>query len=287
MSYKQFEWTQFFPPKPKFTIDDVPDSQGKVYIVTGGNSGMGLDLARILYSKHKGTKAIEEIKKLELASKGKLVFLHLELADLRNVQVAARGFIEQEAGVNGKEQLHGLLNNAGIMTEPYTKTAQGCGEAIGVNCIGTFLFTKLLTPTLVATAKTSPPDIVRIIWLSSFGLESFALRGGMIDMNNIDFQNPTIPGIKRYGPSEQGTKLARHQGGVLKLVAGRILYSAFSPDITTELDWSTKWVIPFGRIANLRPDLPQATLCTKEGGTDFARIFWEWNEAQVKDYLLN
>lgn len=45
-------FTQFFPPAPYFVEKDVPDLTGKVYIVTGATSGVGRELARILFSKN-------------------------------------------------------------------------------------------------------------------------------------------------------------------------------------------------------------------------------------------
>ena len=45
-------WTQFFPPNPEYTDKDVPDLQGKVYVVTGANCGMGAELAKVLYKKN-------------------------------------------------------------------------------------------------------------------------------------------------------------------------------------------------------------------------------------------
>lgn len=44
-------------------------------------------------------------------------------------------------------------------------------------------------------------------------------------------------------------------------------------------------VIPWGRFALLRPDLPKATKPEEDGGNRNAQKFWEWNEEQVKDYL--
>jgi hypothetical protein len=44
-------------------------------------------------------------------------------------------------------------------------------------------------------------------------------------------------------------------------------------------------VIPWGRFASLRPDLPKATKLEEDGGNGNAQKFWEWNEEQVKDYL--
>jgi hypothetical protein len=42
-------YTQYFPPKPSFTEETVPSQAGRVFIVTGGNNGVGLELMKILY----------------------------------------------------------------------------------------------------------------------------------------------------------------------------------------------------------------------------------------------
>jgi NADPH:quinone reductase-like Zn-dependent oxidoreductase len=43
-------YTQLFPPAPPLTEDNVPSQRGKVFIVTGGNSGVGFELCKILYT---------------------------------------------------------------------------------------------------------------------------------------------------------------------------------------------------------------------------------------------
>jgi NAD(P)-dependent dehydrogenase (short-subunit alcohol dehydrogenase family) len=282
-------WTQFFPPSPKFTDKDVPDDlAGKVYIVTGANSGMGYELARVLYGKNatvyaacrseeKAKAAITRIEESTPNSKGKLVFLHLDLADLASVKAACTAFLAQE------RKLHVLFNNAGVMvgpSKPPQKTVQGYELALGVNCVGTFLFTKLLTPTLIASARESPPNTVRVVWLSSFGLGQFAPEDHGIDMSNLNYHVPK-PHVERYGISKCGdwllgvefarrhkqdgivsvpinpgnvrTALARDQTLGLKMVAHAIVYpiingvytqlfAAFSPNVTVEkADWTKDW----------------------------------------------
>ncbi|KAF4614408.1 hypothetical protein G7Y89_g15328 [Cudoniella acicularis] len=326
-------WTQFFPPKPTFTDKDVPaDLQGRVYLVTGANSGMGKDVARVLYAKNakvyvacrseeKATKAIAYIKNGAPKSKGELVFLSLDLADLTKVKSAAQSFLAQES------KLHVLYNNAGVMVgpaDPPLKTVQGYELALGVNCVGTFLLTKLLTPTLIATARSEPSNTVRVVWLSSFGLGQYAPEERGIDLDNLDYHIPK-PHVDRYGISKCGdwllgveyarrhkadgivsvpinpgnvrTELARDQSVALKIIANAIVYpiingvytqlfAAFSPAVTIEkADWTKDWIIPWGRFAPLRPDLPKATKPVEEGGNGNAQKFWQWNEEQVKDYL--
>ncbi|ORY71964.1 putative short-chain dehydrogenase [Pseudomassariella vexata] len=331
-SFKSF-WTNFFPPSPHFTEKDVPDLKGKVYIVTGSNTGIGKEVARILYRKNakvyiaarseeKAKRAIESIKATAPGSTtGELIFLLLDLANLFSVQAAAHQFLAQE------QKLNVLFNNAGIMVppvEPPLKTAQDYELSIGVNCVGTFLFTKLLTPLLVSTAKLEPADTVRVVWLSSFGLEISGHENVGVSVDNLDYHIPK-PANDRYGVSKSGvwalgveyarrhkadgivsvpinpgnlqTELPRDQGAVLKLVAWLMcypavngaytqLYAAFSPEITIEkANWSENWVIPWGRLHPLRPDLPQATKLASEGGTEGTSKFWDWNEEQIKQYL--
>ena len=273
-------WTSFRPPKPHFTENDVPNLQGKVYIVSGSNTGIGKEVARILYAKNakvyvaarsaeKANKAIADIKKAAPASTGTLVFLHLDLSDLNHVKEAAQSFLAQESN------LHVLFNNAGSTpapVEPPPETAQGYELALGVNCIGTFLFTRLLTPALVATAKAEPTSTVRVVWLSSFALELFAHKDVGISLENLDYQLRK-PATERYGISKSGvwalgvefarrheadgivsvpinpgnisSELARDQGAVLQTVARLVgyppvlgayteLFAALSPQVTME-----------------------------------------------------
>ena len=282
-------WTQFFPPKATFITKNVSaDLRGKVYLITGANSGMGYELARTLYAKNakvyvacrseeNAAEAIASIKKTAPQSNGELIFLSLDLADLTKVKAAAQSFLAQES------KLHVLFNNAGVMVgpaDPPPKTAQGHELSLGVNCVGTFLFTKLLTPTLTATVKSEPPNTVRVIWLSSYGLTQFAPEGRGIDLDNLDYHIPK-PGVERYGISKCGdwllgveyarrhkadgivsvpinpgntrTQLARHQGLALKIIAHAIVYpiingvytqlfAAFSPEVTIEkADWTKDW----------------------------------------------
>ncbi|KAF2801102.1 putative estradiol 17 beta-dehydrogenase [Melanomma pulvis-pyrius CBS 109.77] len=325
-------WTHFLPPKPKFTDSNVPDLSGKVYIVTGANTGIGKELAQLLYSKNakvyiaarsqeKSDKAINDIKKAVPNSTGSLVFWALDLSDLDNVKAAAQSFLAQE------HHLHVLFNNAGVMVgpvEPPLKTAQGHELAIGVNCVGTFLFTRLLSPLLVETAKAAPANTVRVVWLSSFGMELTAVPDIGISTENLDYHVP-VAATDRYGISKTGvwalateyarrykndgivsvplnpgnlhTELPRDQGFAVRLVAWLVcypairgayseLFAAFSPELAIDkADWSKSWVGPFGRVLPLRADLSNATIPEVEGGTGGTAKFWDWNAKQVEKYL--
>lgn len=204
----------FFPSKPEFTDKDVPDLTGKVCVVTGSNTGIGKQVALFLYMKNakvylacrseeKALKAIESIRTDQACARstGELIFLPLDLSDLPNTKKAAKTLIEKE------QKIHLLFNNAGVMVgpqEPIPKTKQGYELGLGVNCIAAFLFTQLLTPTLAATAKAEPqPNTVRVIWLSSFGLNLYASEGVGVSLDNLDFHRP-VGHTDRYGLSKAG-----------------------------------------------------------------------------------
>jgi NAD(P)-dependent dehydrogenase (short-subunit alcohol dehydrogenase family) len=120
MSLSHF-WGHFFPPKPTFTEENPPaDLYGKVYVVTGANSGIGKDIARLLYAKNakvyvlcrsedKALKAIQDIEKDLPDSKGALIFIACDLADLTKVKTAADAFLARE------QRLDVLFNNAGVV----------------------------------------------------------------------------------------------------------------------------------------------------------------------------
>ena len=91
--YKDAFFQCFFLPKPALTEANLPSQTGRVFIVTGGYAGCGKELSKILYAKggtvyvagrsqDKAEAAMEEIRKAEPSSDGRLEFLKVDLADL-------------------------------------------------------------------------------------------------------------------------------------------------------------------------------------------------------------
>ncbi|KAG9697835.1 hypothetical protein KCU95_g3346, partial [Aureobasidium melanogenum] len=319
-----------YPPSPTFTEKNVPDLTGKVYVVTGSNTGVGKQVAQILYSKNakvyiaarseeKARQAISDIEAAWPNSKGTLRFQHLDLADLSGIKRSAEAIMSRES------KIHVLFNNAGVQAlnpDGPTKTAQGHEIHMGVNIIGTFLFTKLLTPTLVETAKTEEPNTVRVVWVSSLGLEMVGEKSYGITLDYLKYW-PSCTPLERYGISKAGnwlfavefaqrykadgvvsvpcnpghlrSDLYRDGGTIFKAIINTFvaypsvygayteLYSGLSPDIT--LKKSGDWVVPWGRLHPLREDLLEATKSVSEGGNGHAKAFWEWTEEQVKDFV--
>lgn len=183
----------------------------QVFIVTGSSSGVGKELAQILYahdakvyvaarSKEKAGQVMEEIRTNFPSSKGELIYLHLDLEDLSTIKASAEEFLGKE------NRLDVLWNNAAVMNTPAgSKTKQGYELQLGTNNIGPFLFTRLLTPVLVETAKTAPKGSVRVVWVSSSAAEVIAPVGG-VDMNNLDYKKD-LSGWMKYGVSKGGNIL--------------------------------------------------------------------------------
>lgn len=131
-------------------------------------------------SEEKAATAIDAIKAAVPTSTGQLTFLRLDLADLSTISASAKQFLTRES------KLHVLFNNAGVMNPAQgSVTAQNYELQLGVNNIGTFMFTKLLTPTLVATAKVEEPGTVRVVWVSSSAAESPPVPNGGVDIGDI------------------------------------------------------------------------------------------------------
>jgi len=181
-------YSQFFPPRPTFTEANLPSLQGKVFIVTGGASGIGYQLASILYhaggrvyiagrSEANARYSISNIKAASTASlstAGELEFLHLELDDLSTIKATVAAFTAEES------RLDVLFNNAGVSLPPAGSLSKQNHELqLATNCLGPCLLTQLLLPTLSATAAQSTQAAVRVVWTSSQMVDLAAIKGGL------------------------------------------------------------------------------------------------------------
>lgn len=106
-------------------------------------------------------------------------------------------------------------------------TKQGYEMQLGVNNVGPFLFTKLLLPILVETAKTAPEGSVRVVFVSSAAAAGFSPAGG-VNMENLDYKQDQAAWHK-YGVSKAGnilhaSEFARHfRGqGVISVVSSTV-----------------------------------------------------------------
>jgi len=171
-----------------------------------------------------------------LTSKSSLICLHLDLDDLTTIKGSAETFLRDN------DRLDVLWNNAGVMLSPQgSKTKQGYEMQLGTNNVAPFLFTKLLHPILAKSAKITPADSVRVVWVSSNGAELLSPKGGVLldDMEYSDDKGACF----RYGASKAGNvfhanEYAKHaQGhGIISVVWPRLISAALHipPTFVTE-----------------------------------------------------
>ena len=148
----------------KWTATDIPSQDGRIAVITGANSGLGLETARALAAKgarvvaacrnvEKGRAAVQKIRdELPAAS---IDVAELDLASLDSVRRFAAAYVEEN------DELDLLINNAGVMAIPKAETADGFELQFGTNHLGHFALTGLLYGRLVATAGS------RIVTVSS------------------------------------------------------------------------------------------------------------------------
>lgn len=163
-----------------WNIDSIPNLSGKHVLITGANSGIGLEAAKVLAAKgakvmmacrnqSKGQAALESIKQATPAAD--LELLSLDLSSLTSVRSFADAFLKHH------DRLDILVNNAGIMIPPYAKTEDGFESQFGTNHLGHFALTARLFPLLEQS------DAGRVVVVSSV-----AHRFGRIHFNNLNWE---------------------------------------------------------------------------------------------------
>ena len=186
------------------------DLSGKIAIVTGGYSGIGLETSRALVAI--GAKVIIPAKRTEVAVQNlegivsKENIVEMDLGNLNSV----RKFTEDFKESFGKLDL--LINNAGIMACPETRIGNGWESQFAVNHIGHFLLTKELMDTMAEN------DGARFVSLSS---SAHSLTGILWD--DIHFRNNSYDKWMAYGQSKTASSLVAiefHRRMVDKGVSG-------------------------------------------------------------------
>jgi NAD(P)-dependent dehydrogenase (short-subunit alcohol dehydrogenase family) len=167
--------------EPSWVEDHIPPLPAKTAIITGANSGIGYEAARVLASR--GVQVIMACRNAQKAETARQEILsqhpdaHLEtmelnLSDLSSVQEFALHINERY------NQLDLLINNAGVMALPYSTTVDGFEMQFGTNHLGHFALTAQLFPLLRDTPAS------RII-----NIASAAHQYGKIDFDNLNFEN--------------------------------------------------------------------------------------------------
>ena len=165
-----------------FSASSIPDMTGKTVIVTGANSGIGRAAATALAGH--GARVVLAVRNTEKGDaaasqmSGTTEVRRLDLASLDSVKEFAAGW---------NEPIDILINNAGIMIPPLSRTADGFEMQFGTNHLGHFALTNLLLPHVTD----------RVVTVSSGGH-----RMGAIDFTDLNWERKRYRAWRAYGQSK-------------------------------------------------------------------------------------
>src|SRR5512133_2094449 len=164
----------------RWTAADLPSQSGRIFIITGANSGIGLPTARALAEAGAHVVlAVRDVASGEAAAEsisGDCEIRQLDLADLASVRAFANGW---------QGTLNVLINNAGVMRTPERRTADGFELQIGTNHLGHFALTNLLLPQVTDRVVTVASNVH---------------RGGYISLDDLNWQRRKY---RRWGAYQQ------------------------------------------------------------------------------------
>ena len=168
----------------RWTSADLPDQSGRTFIVTGANSGLGRATTKALAAA--GGRVVMAVRNrakaepMAAAIDGQVEIRELDLADLASVRAFAAGW---------SDPVDVLVNNAGVMAVPESRTADDFEMQFGTNHLGHFALTNLLLPQVTD----------RVVTVSSAGH-----RFGKIDLADLNWRSRRYKPWRAYGQ----TKLA-------------------------------------------------------------------------------
>ncbi|XP_072392070.1 retinol dehydrogenase 12-like isoform X2 [Diabrotica undecimpunctata] len=180
---------------------------GKTAVITGANTGIGKITAKDFYKRgatviiacrnlDKANEAIQEIKQdcQGQENLGQLKSIKLDLSSLQSVRACAEELNKAEHNINL------LVNNAGVMAVPFSKTVDGFELTFGTNHLGHYLLTILLLPKIIQSGPGA-----RIVNVSSLlhqnhgidGVNVYALHPGVIKTELTRSMNESMfPGAR-------------------------------------------------------------------------------------------
>jgi len=186
----------------RWTADQIADQTGKVAVITGANSGIGLETARALAGKGavvlmacraaaRGEEAAARVRAEHPAARVEV--LSLDLGSLESVRACAAALRAR----HGRLDL--LINNAGVMIPSLGRTAEGFELQIGTNHLGHFALTGLLLEPLLASAA-------RVVVVASL-----AHRAASLDLTDLSFERRPYQPWRAYAQSKLANLLFVHE----------------------------------------------------------------------------
>jgi NAD(P)-dependent dehydrogenase (short-subunit alcohol dehydrogenase family) len=178
----------------KWGAQDIPEQNGKTIIITGATSGLGKEATKVLAMKNaKVVMAVRNTNKAENVANeirneypnALLDIRSLDLGNLDSIHSFSKGIIADYKNIDI------LINNAGVMMTPYSKTKDGFEIQMGTNHLGHFALTGLLMPILLSTKNS------RLVATSSV-----AHKQGDIDFTDINWETRAYQTNKAYADSK-------------------------------------------------------------------------------------
>ena len=163
-------------------LSDMPDQSGRVFLITGANSGIGFEAAKAL--ARRGARVVMACRNVEKAEA-----VRLEVGDSAEVRELDLGSLASVRAFTSAWDgpIDVLVNNAGIMAVPFARTVDGFESQFGTNFLGHFALTGLLLPRVTD----------RVVTLSS-GVH----RMGRIDLRDPNFEHRRYQRWIAYGQSK-------------------------------------------------------------------------------------
>lgn len=173
-------------PKPDWSLADMPSQSGRIFLVTGGTSGMGYEDAKalaaagaeVVIAARNPQRGKETVARIKGEVRGAQVqFEEVDLADLASVKALGER-------LNATlPRLDGLINNAAVMAPPQRSTsADGFELQLATNFLGHFALTGHVLPLL---RKSDSPRVVM--------LSSIAVLRGSINFDDLQFEQAYNP----------------------------------------------------------------------------------------------
>lgn len=164
----------------KWKTQDIPDQTGKVFLITGANSGLGYECSRIL--ARKGATIVMAVRTPSKGEAARLSILketpdaqidvmQADMASLSSIRAFADAFKA------AYDRLDVLCNNAGVMAIPRQETEDGFEMQLGVNHLGHFALTGLLMDVLAATPGARIHNVTSSAnWTGSIQFDDLMLK---------------------------------------------------------------------------------------------------------------
>jgi NAD(P)-dependent dehydrogenase (short-subunit alcohol dehydrogenase family) len=190
--------------KDNWSAEDVPGQHGRIAVVTGANTGIGFETAKVLAERgatvvlavrdvDKGKQAVARIA--AAAPGADVTVQRLDLTSLDSVRAAA-----DELRV-GHARIDLLINNAGVMYPPKSTTLDGFELQLGTNHLGHFAFTGLLLDRLL------PVEGSRVVTVSSIAHRIQA----RVDFEDLQWERRPYSRVAAYGQSKLANLLFTYE----------------------------------------------------------------------------